>query len=126
MSAIHRNLGHGSRRTGRGTCSLSGISLVSWDQEFFDPIILPGGKPLLALCDAAHYIIKLPKAERDAEDWEAAMQALLLVAEQDRPTMLARIGSSFEPPRRTCVRPIMERQALEEAEIKEGSMTSPT
>jgi len=58
----------------------------------FRPIILPGGKPLVALRDAAHYIIKLPKAEHDAEDWEAAMQTLLLVAEQDGPTMFARIG----------------------------------
>jgi hypothetical protein len=30
--------------------------------------------------------------EHDAEEWQAAMQALLLVAEQDGPTMFARIG----------------------------------
>jgi hypothetical protein len=66
---------------------------VSWDQEFFDPIILPGRKqPLRTLRDAAQYIMKLPKAEHDADEWQAAMQALLLVAEQDGPTMLARIG----------------------------------
>jgi hypothetical protein len=35
---------------------------------------------------------KLPKAEHDAEEWQAAMQALLLVAEQDGPSMFARIG----------------------------------
>jgi monoamine oxidase len=34
----------------------------------------------------------LPKAEHDADEWQAAMQALLLVAEQDGPTMFARIG----------------------------------
>jgi hypothetical protein len=28
----------------------------------------------------------------DAREWQAAMQALLLVAEQDGPTMFARIG----------------------------------
>jgi len=28
----------------------------------------------------------------DAEEWQAAMQALLLVAEHDGPTMFARIG----------------------------------
>ena len=32
----------------------------------------------------AHYITKLPKAEHDAEEWQAAREALLLVAEQDR------------------------------------------
>jgi hypothetical protein len=65
---------------------------VSWDQEFFDPIILPSRKPLVTLRDAAEYITELPKAEHDADQWQAAMQALLLVAEHDGPTMLARIG----------------------------------
>jgi hypothetical protein len=65
---------------------------VSWDQRFFDPIKVPGGKPLVTLRDAALYITKLPKAEHDAEEWQAAMQALMLVAEHDRPTMFARIG----------------------------------
>jgi hypothetical protein len=65
---------------------------MSWDQRFFDPIIVPGRKPLLTLRDAAEYITKLPKAEHDAEEWQAAMQALLLVAEQNGPTMPARIG----------------------------------
>jgi len=66
---------------------------VSWDQEFFDPIILPGRKqPLVTLRDAAQYITKLPKAEHDADEWQAAMEALLLVAEIDGPPMFARIG----------------------------------
>ena len=34
----------------------------------------------------------LPKAEHDADEWQAAMQALLLVAEHDGPPMFARIG----------------------------------
>jgi hypothetical protein len=33
-----------------------------WAREFDDPIILPKGKPLLSLRDAALYITKLPKA----------------------------------------------------------------
>ena len=41
---------------------------------------------------ALHYITKLPKADHDAEEWQAAMQALLLVAEHDGSTMFARIG----------------------------------
>jgi hypothetical protein len=65
---------------------------VSWDQRFDDPIVLPGRKPLVTLRDAALYITKLPKAEHDADEWRAAMQALLLVAERNGPTMLARIG----------------------------------
>jgi len=66
--------------------------LMGWDQKFDEPIPLPKGKPLVTLRDAALYITKLPKAEHDAEEWQAAMQALLLVAEHDGPTMFARIG----------------------------------
>jgi hypothetical protein len=66
---------------------------VSWDQRFLDPIVLPGRKqPLVTLRDAARYITKLPKAEHDAEEWQAAMEALLLVAERGGPTMFARVG----------------------------------
>ena len=34
----------------------------------------------------------LPKAEHSAPEWQAAMEALILVAETGGPTMLARIG----------------------------------
>ncbi len=64
---------------------------MSWHQEFFDPIVIEG-KPLRTLRDAAQYITKLPKAEHDADEWQAAMEALLLVAEIDGPPMFARIG----------------------------------
>ena len=42
--------------------------------------------------DAADYILKLPKAEHSAPEWQAVMEALILVAETGGPTMLARIG----------------------------------
>jgi hypothetical protein len=48
---------------------------------------LPGSKTY-----PTKYITELPKAEHDAEEWQAAMQALLLVAENDGPAMFARIG----------------------------------
>src|ERR1700730_16869698 len=63
-----------------------------WQRRFDEPIPLPKGKKLVTLRDAALYITKLPKAEHDAEEWQAAMEALLLVAESDGPTMFARIG----------------------------------
>jgi hypothetical protein len=66
------------------------MQFVSWDKRFVDPIAVPGRKPLVTLRDAATYITKLPKA--DIEEWRAAMQALLLVAEHDGPPMFARIG----------------------------------
>jgi hypothetical protein len=44
------------------------------------------GKKLITLRDAALYVTKLPGAEHDAEEWQAATQALLLVvAHMDRP-----------------------------------------
>ena len=54
--------------------------------------MLPGGRKLVTLRDAALYITELPKPEHDADEWQAAMEALLLVAEHDGPTMFAWIG----------------------------------
>src|SRR5260221_14753640 len=51
----------------------------------------PRGRQLVTLKDAATYITKLPKAEHEAEEWQAAIEALMLVA-RGGPTMLARIG----------------------------------
>jgi hypothetical protein len=48
--------------------------------------------PTRHLKDAANYIQKLPKAEQDLEEWQAAVEALLLVVELNGPTMMARIG----------------------------------
>ncbi len=45
------------------------------------------------LRDAATYITKLPKKEADTAEWQAAIEALMLVATSGGgPTMLARIG----------------------------------
>lgn len=65
---------------------------MPWSTSFEDPIPLPNGRLLLTLKDAASYIMKLPKTEHTAPEWEAAMEALILVAESGGPTMLARIG----------------------------------
>jgi hypothetical protein len=64
---------------------------VPWSERV-DPIILPDGRKLKTLRDAATYITELPQAERDAKEWQTAMEALLLVAERDGPEMMARIG----------------------------------
>jgi hypothetical protein len=71
----------------------SGVGLMpDWQRPFDDPIPLPRGRQLITLRDAAEYITRLPKAEHDAPEWQAAMEALLLVAELGGPTMFARIG----------------------------------
>jgi hypothetical protein len=54
--------------------------------------VLPDGHRLVTLQDAGTYITKLPKAEHEAPEWQAAMEALILVVEKNGPTMMARIG----------------------------------
>jgi hypothetical protein len=63
-----------------------------WRRRFDEPIPLPRGRQLVTLEDAGRYITKLPKAEHEAAEWQAAMEALILVATSGGPTMLARIG----------------------------------
>ena len=65
---------------------------MSWDQRFFDPIILPGRKPLVTLRDAAQYIMKLPKAEQQAMQWQTAAEVLMLVGEHGGDPMVPRIA----------------------------------
>ena len=65
---------------------------MSWEQVFDDPIELPNGRKLISLRDAGNFIASLPKATQRRPEWQAAAQALLLVAERGGPTMLARIG----------------------------------
>ncbi|MGY2906487.1 hypothetical protein [Bradyrhizobium sp. URHC0002] len=45
---------------------------MAWLRRFYDPIILPDGRKLLTLRDAAEYIIKLPKADHDADERQSA------------------------------------------------------
>jgi hypothetical protein len=58
---------------------------MCWVQQFFDPITLPDGRKLITLRDAALYITKLPKAEHDAKEWQAAAEVLMLIGERGRP-----------------------------------------
>jgi hypothetical protein len=41
-------------------------------KRFYDPIVLPDGRELPMLRDAAEYIMRWPKAEYDAADRQAA------------------------------------------------------
>jgi len=68
------------------------ISNRGWQRQFDEPIPLPRGRQLVTLEDAGKHITKLPKAEHEAREWLAAMEALILVAESGGPTMFARIG----------------------------------
>ena len=63
-----------------------------WGREFDEPIALPDGRELTLLRDAASYITALPKKESAAPEWQAAIEALMLVVELGGPTMFARVG----------------------------------
>ena len=67
-------------------------STSGWQRRFDDPIPLPRGRQLLTLKDAADYVMKLPKADQEAPEWQAAIEALMLVVERNGPTIFARIG----------------------------------
>ncbi|UQD70484.1 hypothetical protein JEY40_31675 [Bradyrhizobium japonicum] len=49
------------------------------------------GRKLATLHGAAVYITELPQAEHGADEWQTAMEALLLVAERNGPKTMARI-----------------------------------
>jgi hypothetical protein len=63
-----------------------------WARPFDDPILLPGRREIVTLRDAGDYITSLSKAVHEAAEWQAAMEALILVATLGEPTLLARIG----------------------------------
>ena len=65
---------------------------MNWYREFDESIPIPRGRELVTLKDAGKYITKLPKAEHQAPEWQATIEASILVARKGGPTMLARIG----------------------------------
>jgi hypothetical protein len=68
------------------------VSDRGWQRKFEDPIALSDGQTLLTLRDAATCITALPKKKAALPEWQAAIEALMLVVERNGPTMLARIG----------------------------------
>jgi hypothetical protein len=65
---------------------------MSWSRAFDEPIPLPRGRQLVTFKDAANYIQKLPKAEQDLVEWQAATACLIGAAEGRDFIMHARIG----------------------------------
>jgi hypothetical protein len=58
---------------------------VSWSRKLDEPIPLPDGRTLVSLHDAANFITALSKEEVALPEWQAAIEALMLVVEQKRP-----------------------------------------
>jgi hypothetical protein len=65
--------------------------VAAWARPFDDPILLDG-RELLTLRDAADFIMKLPKAEQDLEEWQTATGCLIGAAEGGDFVMHAHIG----------------------------------
>jgi hypothetical protein len=65
---------------------------MSWHRKFAEPIELRSGKNLTTLHDAALYITRLPKSERDAKEWQAAAHCLIEAADHGGPILFARLG----------------------------------
>jgi hypothetical protein len=65
---------------------------TGWKRSFDDPIELPDGRNLVTLEDAGDYITNLSKAEQQLDEWQAAIEALIMAAENRGPLMHAHIG----------------------------------
>jgi hypothetical protein len=53
---------------------------------------MPRRRQLVILQDAADYIMKLSKTDRDLPEWQAAGEALIMAAEGRRLLLHARVG----------------------------------
>jgi hypothetical protein len=61
--------------------------MVDWSRSFDDPIPLRDGRQLVTLKNAADYIVKLPKAKQDLEEWQTSSACSIPIAK-------TRIGGS--------------------------------
>jgi hypothetical protein len=74
------------------TSARHGCIMADCSCPFEDPITLPDGRTLSTLRDAASYLMALPGKTRQSDEWQAAIEALLMAAENRGPLMHARIG----------------------------------
>jgi hypothetical protein len=64
---------------------------LGWPRPFDDPVIADG-EPLITLRDAAEFILRLPAAEQRRPEWQAAIEVVIMAAEDRGPLLHARIG----------------------------------
>ena len=86
-----------SRTTNSRRPSTSGVPSALQRRAFDDPIPIPGGRHLITLHDAAAYVTRLPRKEAEKPEWQAAIEALLLVAESGDDVCPDRRHESIEP-----------------------------
>ena len=97
-----------------------------WKRAFDEPIPLPRGRKLVTLEDTGKYITKLPKAEHEVPEWQAAGDASAAPGREVGRADNAgadRHHASAAPPRDSRVRYRSEAPSLGKAQASEGSMT---
>ena len=65
---------------------------TGWSKLFEYPVTLSNGRKLVTLLDAGNYIAGLPRKEAEGDHWQAAIEALIMAAEDRGPLMHARVG----------------------------------
>lgn len=65
---------------------------MPWSRAFDDPVPSPSGKALRSLQEAADYILALPKREQAEPRWQAAVECLIMAAEDRGPMLHARVA----------------------------------
>jgi hypothetical protein len=96
---------------------------MPWSRAFDEPIQPPKGKALVTLRDAASYIMALPGKTRQSDEWQAAIEALLMAAEDRGPLMHAHVGMMLALHGESSRIRFVEREALGTAQAEEGPMT---
>ena len=81
---------------------------MSWDLKFYEPIKLPRRKPLVTLRDAALYVTRLAKSEREAEHWQPAAILLKLIGEKGGCMLLARMSVVHELRKGVTPEPVID------------------
>lgn len=78
---------------------------MTWSRRFDEPIILPDGRKLRTLKDAAEYVLALPPNIQNERPWQFAAECLKNAAEREiawmwfaRPSMMKALHGPEEPP----------------------------
>jgi hypothetical protein len=95
-------------------------SLTGWKRPLEDPIPLPRGRQLVTLQDAADYIMKLSKADRDLPEWQAAGRSVDDGGGRSRAAAARACGyaARAEPRRRESIQLPSQGDALGKAEAE--------
>jgi hypothetical protein len=99
---------------------------VGWGREFDEPIVLPDGRQLVRLHDAATYITTLPKKEAAEPEWQAANRGADARGEAKRPDDVRAdwLHAGAEPRPRSRVQYFTEGSPLGAEKAQEGPMKS--